>query len=180
LMLMQRDPIGLITFDTRIRASVPPRSRRSQLAAIRTQLTKLKATGETDLGASMVQLASMLKHRSLVMVFSDLLMETEVALQSLRLLRGAGHDVIVFHVMDEAEVSFPFDGVVQLHDPEQATSLTVNADEIGEEYRRNIAEFRETLRRGCHESRIDYVPLHTGNAYDKGLTEYLLSRRGRF
>jgi uncharacterized protein (DUF58 family) len=128
----------------------------------------------------MVQLASMLKHRSLVMIFSDLLMETEVALQALRLLRGAGHDVIVFHVMDEAEVSFPFDGVVQLHDPEQATSLTVNADEIGEEYRRNIAEFRETLRRGCHESRIDYVPLHTGNAYDKGLTEYLLSRRGRF
>jgi uncharacterized protein (DUF58 family) len=180
LMLMQRDPIGLLTFDTRIRASVPPRSRRSQLAANLTQLTKLQATGETDLGASMVQLASMLKHRSLVMVFSDLLMETEVALQSLRLLRGAGHDVIVFHVMDEAEVSFPFDGVVQLHDPEQATSLTVNADEIGEEYRRNIAEFRETLRRGCHESRIDYVPLHTGNAYDKGLTEYLLSRRGRF
>ncbi len=180
LMLMQRDPIGLLTFDTRIRASVPPRSRRSQLPTILSQLTKLKVSGETDFQSCMMQLASMLRHRSLVMIFSDLLFETETTLKSLRMLRGAGHDIIVFHVLDEAEVNFPFQGMVQLFDPELQTGMTVNADEISQEYRTNIANFQEELKRGCNESRIDYVPLHTGNPYDKALTEYLLSRRGRF
>ncbi len=180
LMLMQKDSVGLVTFDKKIRANVQPRSRRSQLPAILSQLTKLRVAGETDLRASLMQLASMLRHRSLVMLFSDLLADPEPTLSSLRMLRGAGHDVIVFHVLDEAEVSFPFQGIVQLYDPEMGSSLTVNADEIGEEYRANIAIFQETLRRGCQESRIDYVSLHTGNQYDKALTEYLISRRGRF
>jgi uncharacterized protein (DUF58 family) len=180
LMLMQKDAVGLVTFDKKIRANVPPRSRRSQLPTILSQLTKLRVAGETDLPGSLYQLASMLRHRSLVMLFSDLLADTELTLKSLRMLRGAGHDVIVFHVLDEAEVHFPFQGVVQLYEPELGASLTVNADEIGQEYRANIAEFQENLRRGCHESRIDYVALHTGNQYDKALTEYLLSRRGRF
>ncbi len=180
LMLMQRDPIGLLTFDTKIRAGVPPRSRRSQLPAILSRLTKLQAAGETDFQGSLMQLAAMLRHRSLIMIFSDLLFETETALKSLRMLRGAGHDIIVFHVLDEAEVTFPFDGTVNLYDPEQSGSMTVNADEIGDEYRATVAEFCETLRRGCNESKIDYVSVHTGTPYDKALTEYLLSRRGRF
>lgn len=180
LMLMQKDAVGLVTFDKKIRANVQPRSRRSQLPAILSQLVKLRVAGETDLEGSLFQLASMLRHRSLVMLFSDLLAAPEPTLKSLRMLRGAGHDVIVFHVLDEAEVHFPFQGVVQLYEPELGSNLTVNADEIGDEYRANIASFQETLRRGCHESRIDYVPLHTGTQYDKALTEYLLSRRGRF
>lgn len=180
LMLMQKDAVGLVTFDKKIRANVQPRSRRSQLPAILSQLVKLRVAGETDLQGSLFQLASMLRHRSLVMLFSDLLADTEPTLKSLRMLRGAGHDVIVFHVLDEAEVHFPFQGVVQLYEPELGTSLTVNADEIGDEYRANIAAFQEALRRGCYESRIDYVPLHTGTQYDRALTEYLLSRRGRF
>ena len=96
------------------------------------------------------------------------------------MLRHAGHDVIVFHVLDEAEVTFPFDGLVQLTDPESGQSLSVNADDIGQEYRENIRKFREELKRGFNESRIDYVPLDTSMPYDKAITEYLLSRRNRF
>ncbi len=179
-MLMQQDSVGLVTFDKKIRANLPPKSRRSQLPAILGQLTKLKVAGETDLHGSLFQLASMLRHKSLIMLFSDLLVDPESTLSAVRRIRGSGHDVIVFHVLDEAEVMFPFDGVVQLYDPESAKSLTVNADEIGDEYRANLEAFRDTLRRGCSESRIDYVPLHTAMPYDKALTEYLLSRRGRF
>jgi len=182
LMLMQQDSVGLITFDKKIRSSVPPRSRRGQLATILTQMTKLhvNTSGETDLDASLFQLASMLRHRSLIMLFSDLLAEPESTLKSLRMLRGGGHDVIVFHVLDEAEVTFPFSGVVQLNDPETRQKLTVNADEIGEDYRQKIQEFRDELQTGCMQSRIDYVPLHTALPYDKALMEYLLSRRSRF
>jgi uncharacterized protein (DUF58 family) len=180
LMLMQQDPIGLVTFDRKIRASLFPRSRRSQFAAILSQLTKLKPGGETELQGPMRQLLAMLRHRSLIMLMSDLLSDVDSTLDSIRMLRHAGHDVIVFHILDEAEVTFPFNGLVQLNDPETRQSVNVNADDIGSEYRENIRIYREELRRGCNQSRIDYVALDTSMPYDTALTEYLLSRRHRF
>lgn len=180
LMLMQQDPIGLVTFDRKIRASLFPRSRRSQFAAILSQLTKLKPGGETELQGPMRQLLAMLRHRSLIMLMSDLLSDVDATLDSIRMLKHAGHDVIVFHVLDEAEVTFPFSGLVQLNDLESRQSVNVNADDIGHEYRENIRNYRESLKRGCSQTRIDYVALDTSMPYDTALTEYLLSRRHRF
>lgn len=177
LMIQQQDPVGLVTFDTKLRASVPPRSRRSQLPTILSQLAKLQTSGETDLAASLVQLAAMLRHRSLIMLFSDLLTDETEMLRSLRNLRHSGHDIIVFHILDEAEVSFPFNGMVQLRDPETGSSEPVRAADAAEEYRRTIAEFRGRLDKELSESRIDYVPLDTSQPYDKALMEYLLTRR---
>ncbi|MFN9788622.1 MAG: DUF58 domain-containing protein [Pirellulaceae bacterium] len=180
LMIMQQDPVGLVTFDTRLHASVPPRSRRGQLPAILSHLSKLKAVGQTDLAQSLMQLSSMMRHRSLVMLMSDLLGDPESTMQSLRQLRHRGHDVIVFHILDEAEVHVPFEGSVQLEEPETGQSLTVRAEEVAKEYREQIEAFRADVRSQCAAQRIDYVPLDTSMPYDKALTEYLLSRRGRF
>ena len=180
LMISQQDPVGLVTFDTKLGASVPPRSRRSQLPTILSHLTKLKVSGKTDLAGSVHQLAAMLRHRGLIMIFSDLLSEEAPMLRALRNLRHAGHDVIVFHVLDEAEVSFPFQGTVQLRDPETGASESVRAADAATEYRKTVEDFRRRLDREFSESRIDYVPLDTSQPYDKALMEYLLRRRNRF
>jgi uncharacterized protein (DUF58 family) len=180
LMIQQQDPVGLVTFDTKLGACLPPRSRRSQLPAILSQLAQLKVAGKTDLASSATQLAAMLRHRSLVMIFSDLLTEEEPMLRALRNLRHAGHDVIVFHVLDEAEVTFPFQGTVQLRDPETGNSEAVRAADAASEYRKTVESFRQRLDRELSESRIDYVPLDTSQPYDKALMEYLLRRRNRF
>lgn len=180
LMISQQDPVGLVTFDTKLGACVPPRSRRSQLPTILSQLTKLKVAGKTDLAGSMMQLAAMLRHRSLLMIFSDLLTEEAPMLKALRNLRHSGHDIIVFHVLDEAEVTFPFQGNLQMRDPETGQTEPVLAAEAGDEYRKQIAAFRGKLNKELTESRIDYVPLDTSQLYDKALMEYLLRRRNRF
>jgi uncharacterized protein (DUF58 family) len=180
LMLMQQDPVGLITFDQKIRANLPPKSRRSQFGAILSQLTKLKVAGQTELKSPLLQLASMLKHKSLIMLMSDLLADIDPTLEAIRILKHAGHDVIVFHVLDEAEVEFPFTGLVQLEDPETKQSVNVNADDICQEYKENVQKFRADLKKGLSESKIDYVPLDTSMPYDKAITEYLVSRRSRF
>lgn len=180
LMLMQQDPVGLITFDQKIRANLPPKSRRSQFGAILSQLTKLKVAGQTELKSPLLQLASMLKHKSLIMLMSDLLADIDPTLEAIRVLKHAGHDVIVFHVLDEAEVEFPFTGLVQLEDPETKQSVNVNADDICQEYKENVKKFRDELKKGLSESKIDYVPLDTSMPYDKAITEYLVSRRSRF
>lgn len=180
LMISQQDPVGLVTFDQRLGACVPPRSRRGQLPTILSQLTKLQASGQTDLASSLAQLTAMLRHRSLIMLMSDLLTDEEPMLRALRNLRHAGHDVIVFHVLDEAEVTFPFQGNLQMRDPETGQTQSVNAADTAQEYRRRIQDFREALSKSLSEIRIDYVPLDTSQPYDRALMEYLLRRKNRF
>ena len=113
------------------------------------------------------------------MVFSDLLADPEPIISALRRLRHGGHDVILFHVLDEAEVGFPFSGLVELEDPESNQRLEVDADSFRGDYLQEIAAFRETYRRECFQSGIDYVPLDTSMPFDRALTEYLVMRRSR-
>ena len=176
LMIHQNDPVGLVTFGEKILSVLPPKSKRQQIGNILSILANLKPRRRTNIGHSLNQLAAMLRHSSLVMVFSDLLADPEGVIASLRRLRHGGHDVILFHVLDQAEVAFPFDGLVELHDPESHETLQVDADGYRPDYLEAIAEFRATYEKECRQSRIDYVPLDTSMQFDRALTEYLANR----
>ena len=177
LMVMQQDPVGLVTFGERIMESLPPKSKRQQIGNILSLLARLRPRAKTDIARSLHQLAAMLKHSSLVMVFSDLLAEPEPVLAALRRLRHGGHDVIVFHILDQAEGTFPFEGLVELVEPETYERVQVDADGYRRDYLDEMAEFRDSFQRQCRQSRIDYVPLDTGMPFDRALMEYLVSRR---
>jgi uncharacterized protein (DUF58 family) len=180
MMIHQQDPVGLMTFDDRIRQSLPPRSKRTQLGNILALLAKLKPAGRTEVAKNLRQVASMIKHRSLLMLFSDLLTDVEPVLQSLHLLRHAGHDIILFHVLDEAEVTFPFKGMVDMKDSESDEQLVIDADGIRSDYLEALSEMRERYRKECLSIGADYVPLDTSMPFDKALLEYLSQRRARF
>lgn len=185
LMTMQQDPVGLITFDEKMRARLPARSRRGHLGDVMAQLSQLKPTGKTNLASCITQVAAMLKQHSLVMLFSDLLPtdagdEIEDVISALARLRYGGNDVIVFHVMDEAEVNFPYDGPVQFEDAESGETVSVDATGFREDYLAQLDTFRQTYREKCNQLHIDYVPLDTSMPFDKALTEYLLQRQSRF
>ncbi len=179
LMVHQQDPVGLITFDDKIRASLPPRSKRTQLGHVLSLLANLKPTGETGVSKALTQLAAMLRHRSLVMLFTDLLADQEPIIKALHRLRHRGHDVILFHILDEAEVQFPFEGLMELEEPESHEKLLVDADGYRASYLDEIRGFCESYRRECRQSGIDYVPIDTSMQFDRALMEYLLSRRAR-
>jgi len=180
LMIHQHDPVGLLTFDEKVRNSLAPKCKRSHLGDVLSLLANLRPEGKTDVANSLAQVAAMLRHASLVMIFSDLLAEPGPIIEGLRRLRHAGHDVILFHVLDEAEVRFPFDGMVELEEPETQARLQLDATDFRRHYLNELAAFRETYRRECFQTRIDYVPLDTSMQFDKALTEYLASRRGRY
>ena len=169
-----------MAFNDRIRKSLPPKSKRAQLGNMLSLLSGLKPEGTTDIAACLDQMAAMLKHRSLLMVFSDLLVDTPPLLRALHRLRHAGHDLILFHVLDEAEVSFPFDGLCQLKDMETGEKLQVDGRGFRHEYTEQVEQYRTQLRTDCQQSGIDYVPLDTSMQFDKALMEYLLNRRSRF
>jgi uncharacterized protein (DUF58 family) len=176
LMIHQQDPVGLMTFDDKIRRSIAPKSKRSQLGTILSLLSQLQPDRPTDVAASLFQVAAMLRHTSLVMIFSDLLGDPEPIMRSLHRLRHAGHDVILFQILDEAEVKFPFHGTVELEEPESAESLKVDADALRRDYLEELEAFRGTYRRECSQMGIDFVELDTSVQFDKALTEYLVTR----
>src|ERR1044072_1027235 len=94
MMIHQQDPVGLVAFDTQIRAALSPKSKRTQLGAILGLLANLKPAGQTDIAGGLSQLSAMLRSKSLVMIFSDLLTEPDPVMRSLHQLRHRGHDII--------------------------------------------------------------------------------------
>jgi len=180
LMIHQQDPVGLVTFDDQLRHSLPARSRRSQLGNILAVLQQAKPTGETDLGNNLRRIASMIRHRSLLMLMSDLMADPDEVIDSLRMLRYAGHDVILFHVLDEAEVTFPFSGSVDLVEPESNDHQIVDAAGIRSDYLEALNQLRERYKQECFSLGADYVALDTSMPFDKALTEYLYQRQARF
>jgi uncharacterized protein (DUF58 family) len=180
LMVHQQDPCGLMVFDEKVLTSLPARSRRSQIPQVLSVLSKIKPSGKTDVAHALVQVAAMLRHRSLVMIFSDLLADPGPIRDALMRLRHGGHDVILFHILDEAEVRFPFEGMVELDDPETTSKLVIDADAARTGYVQAVEAFREEYRAWCFRAGVDYVQLDTSMQFDKALMEYLHSRQARF
>jgi uncharacterized protein (DUF58 family) len=180
MMIHQQDPIGLVTFDENIRTCLPARSKRSQLGNILAMLAKSQPTGPTDVAGNLRRFAPMIRHKSLIMLFSDLLTDPEPVIDAIRMLRYAGHDVIIFHVLDEAEVYFPFTGMCELRDPETGQIMTVDAAGIKADYLDAMKQLRDTYRQAALSSGADFVELDTSMRFDKALVEYLAQRKARF
>jgi uncharacterized protein (DUF58 family) len=180
LMIHQQDPVGLMTFDKQLRACLPARSRRSHLGNMLAVLSKAQPNGETDVAGNLKRISSMIRHRGLILLFSDLLCEPQPVIDSLHQLRHAGHDVIVFHVLDEAEVNFPFEGLSDFEDPETGGRLIVDSNEMRGDYLGAVAELREFYKIACVRMGADYVPLDTSLPFDRALVQYLSQRRAKF
>jgi uncharacterized protein (DUF58 family) len=187
LMILQQDPVGLVAFDTKLTHVIPPKSKRTQLGTILSVLANLKPTGNTDIAGSLFQLASMIKGKSLVMLFSDLLpttddwkAEADAMLRSLYRLRYSGHEVIVFHVLDVLEAKFPLAGLVDFQDVESDGHKEIDAQGIADDYRAFVEQFRAYYKAECASANVDYVAMDTSVGFDKALLDYLVLRQRRF
>jgi uncharacterized protein (DUF58 family) len=125
LLIRQRDAVGLVRFDDAVRTSIPPRARTTQWRRLVAALLEPAGGRASDLAAALAGTARLVVRRGLVVLLSDLLVDAEPALAALRGLRAAGHDVVVFHIMDPAERTFELRGEAQYVDPE--TDLAVPA-----------------------------------------------------
>ncbi len=180
LMIQQQDPTGLVTFDTQIRTFLPPKSKRTQIGAILSVLDTAKPQGQTDVAHCLHQIARIIRKRSLVILFSDLLTDLPPVIHALHHLRHDGNEVIIFHILDEAEVTFPFRQVVELEDPETLERLTLDARGVRDGYLEALRDFTSYLDKECRKANIDIIRVHTGQNFDRALIRYLTERQKRF
>ncbi|MFM7136126.1 MAG: DUF58 domain-containing protein, partial [Planctomycetota bacterium] len=176
LALSHGDAAGCTLFDDRVRMSLPPRTRKSQLAEICGLLEAPHNAGESDFLAPLARLAEKLPRRGLVMVLSDFLGDRAGLLRGLRLLRQRGHDVAVIHVLDDDELDFPFEGPTRFEGLELPTHLACNPRALRAGYLEALEGFLAEIRRSAAGAQADYVLARTGEPAETTLVRFLASR----
>ena len=178
LMMRQRDATGLVMFDTEVRTFLPARGQQSHLQRVLGVLEQCRPGKETDLAEPLHQVAEAIRKRGLVVLISDLLGDVEAMLGALQHLKFAGHDVIVFQVLDPDELEFPFEQLVELTDIETGEKVKTSGRSAREQYLREFQAHQAAIRDGCAGLKIDHATFDTRMPLDFALAEYLY-RRGR-
>jgi uncharacterized protein (DUF58 family) len=173
----QRDAAGLVTFDEKIAEYLPPRFRPGHLHRLLLCLERSVAGESTDLAAPLAQIARAVRKRGLVVLISDLLAPAEMLTKQLGQLRALGHEVILFRVLDRAEVEFSFREAAIFQDAESGRELYVDPAAVREEYAARFAAHEATLRRTCQDHGIELQQVLTDEPLESALFEFLRARQ---
>lgn len=176
LALSHGDAAGCALFDDRVRASVPARTKRSQLDGVVEVLETRRGGRPTAFLPVLRGLAETLPRRGLVVLVSDLLGDREGVFQGLKLLRKRGHDIVLLHVMDDDELEFPFEGPTRFEGLEVPDHVACNPRALREGYMAALGEFLAEVRRRSASQKVDYSLVRTGEPIDAALVKFL-SRR---
>ncbi len=178
LLLRQNDAVGLVTFDEKPLDMVPTRSMRKQLFQVLKVLDKLPAGKGTHLGNVLHRIAEQVHRRGLVVLFSDLMDDTEKILDGLKHFRHQGHEVLVFQILDPREIDLDFSGEVEFESLEQpGQKVRIEPAHMRAGYQEKFLQWQENLQRECRRQKIDLVQITTDTPFDKGLGLYLQKRR---
>jgi uncharacterized protein (DUF58 family) len=180
LMSRQRDRVGLAAFSSRIVDMLPASARPGHLRALLLALERLEPGDETDVATPLHRLAESLSKRGMVVLISDLLDEPERVVRGLRHFHFNGTDVIVFHVLDPFEMTFPFERSTRFEDLETSDHVVAVPAIVRESYLKAINELIDTYKRELGSSGIDYHLLTTDEPLELALLSYLSTRARSF
>ncbi len=176
LAIQQGDAAGLASVAKGIVQNIPPRRNPAHLTTIYNALEAVKAQGETGLVNILHELAETVRQRALIIVLSDLFIETELLRGCFEHLRFRKHDVSVFHLLDPAELNFAVTRPTRFLDMEGGTSIFADPAEITDRYHQALDEYLESLRRVVLETEVDYRRVTIDTPYAQELTKFLVDR----
>ena len=176
LILLQRDAVALHVFDTEMRETMTRTDSIAKIHPIMARLSAFQATQQTKLGTALSDIARMTKARGITVVISDLFDDEEAFEKGVRQIRFGGSEVVVFHVMDDYEIEFPFDGIVEFIGLEGADRLKTNPDAIRKSYLESMNAFRKRVQGICDRSGCHYVLANTKLPLAEMLSSYLAFR----
>ena len=174
LSTKQRDRVGIITFDNEIVERVPPSAKHFDVSLH--TLDRMTAGRPGALGPPLYKATEFFKRRSILAIISDFYEEPQRVLDAVKPLRFAGIDVILFQVLDPAEVDFPYDESISFQDLETGRKVPVVPDKMREQYRQLVQDHISEISQLCSQNRIDYAFMNTKIPLDHALSKYLAMR----
>ncbi len=173
---LQRDRVGIVTFADRIVDFVPASAK--HLDIVLHTIDRIRPSVAGALEAPLLRVTEAIRRRSILVLISDLYEDPDLVLRAVSRLRARGHDVIVFHLLDPAEVSFPFEDAASFEDLETGERMPIVPETLREEYRGQMAAHLAALADRMTRSQVDYALFETSRPLDHALFAYL-SRRER-
>jgi uncharacterized protein (DUF58 family) len=179
LVLHQQDAVGLVTFDQEIQALVRPSTNPSHLGQVMSALESVSAESKTEMGLILHDVAERFAKRGVVLILSDLFDDVPSILAGLKHLRHRRHDVIVFHLLDPAELDFPFTRPTRFLGLEQGPEVATDPTALRAAYLHEFRRFLGHIERGCRSQQVDYQRIRTDQLLDAALSRYLAARMAK-
>jgi uncharacterized protein (DUF58 family) len=180
MMLRQRDAVGLVTYDTKMRRYIPPRSKSGHLHLVLNEIAQQKPSDQTNIASTLHDMAERISRRGLVVILSDLLDDGAKIISGLKHFRHKRHEVIVFHILDPRERDFAFPREAVFKDMETGEELTTLPYQIKGHFTEQVRKYSEEISLACRQSLIDYHPIDTAMPFDKALYAFLAKRSRLF
>ncbi len=175
----QGDAVGLFTFDSEVREYLPARHRHGHLRQLMLALEKRGASRATNLNAPLQRVSELIRKRGLAVLISDLLAPIDELESSLGRLTAAGHEVILFQVLDPNELAFNFHNAMLFQDIESERDVYLDPDAVRADYQRKLAEHSEGVGRICRQLGISFHRVTTDKPLELSLSDFLRSRSNR-
>ncbi len=180
LLLRQQDAVGLMTFDESVRQIIPARSQQTHIDSIVRAMNVSRPRDKTDTEKVLRRVSENAPGRGMIILISDLLCDREPLFRGLEMLRHGRHDVLVFHILDEEELTFPFSGTTRFEGMEEVEHLLCDPRALRDGYIEALEEYLVEVRRGCARKGIDYMMVSTKEYLDAVLSKFLHHRMAMF
>jgi uncharacterized protein (DUF58 family) len=176
LLLRQQDAVGIITFDQEVRNILPPRCQQRHIDGIVQSMDISRPRDKTDVEKILRRVTESIASRGMIVLISDLLVDREPFFRGLEMLIQRRHDILIFHVLDEDEMTFPFAGTTRFEGMEEQPNLLCDPRALRDGYLEALEEYLVEVRRGCTRLGIDYALVRTGEYLDAVLSKFLHHR----
>ncbi|MCK9329037.1 MAG: DUF58 domain-containing protein [Candidatus Cloacimonetes bacterium] len=180
LSLKQRDATGLVTFNHSIVDYLPAKSSSIWFNRILQILEKVKCSDSTNLSEVIFSFSSMLKKRSLVIIITDFFDDIEAINKALNFLKFNNHHCILFHIFDEKEIDFSYNGEYKLIDLENSESMLVSPHTIRKDYLDKVNMFHVKLKEIVENLHFEYFQINTLTSVEMSLKDFLFARYKRY
>ena len=178
LLLKQSDLVGLISFRDKVLQYIPPRSRIVHLRVLLNALVGFKTAGKSDVAAALCEFEGKIGRRSLIIIVSDFFDDVEKVIRQIKRFQSRKSEIILFHVLDPYELTFPFETITYFESLEDDRRVLADPKSIKEHYLAGINRFLEQFKQSCYENQIEYQLINTSTPLDQVLVNFLAKRKG--
>ena len=175
-MKKQSDLVGLISFSDKVLQYIPPRSRLTHLHNLLNALTELKTAGKSNISAVLNEFIEKIGRRSIIIIISDFFDDIKKTISQLKYYQFKKNEVILFHILDPYELTFPFETITFFESMEDERRILADPKSIKDRYLSEVNRFIEQFKKECLENQIDYWLIDSSTPLDQALINFLARR----
>ncbi len=177
LLQQQQDAVGLVTFTTKVKKNLPASSHPNHLKLMLHEMEQTQPDEQTDISDVFPELARQIRRRGIVVLISDLFLPIPTLAEAIKQFRLRKHEVVLFHVMHDDELTFPFEDNTLFRGLETTVQLHTEPRALRRAYLESAQRFLDNVRKTCATAGVDYVLMNTKEPLDAALAGYLAFRQ---